>query len=437
MRETMLRRVRRWMVLPILLTVGAGWAQEPAPVIQSFTHDAGEGWLKAGSRLKVTLRGTEGAEAMYQVPGITEQRCMVELEPGQYVGVWTVPADKKLEVTGAALIGTLEKNGQRLMIQAAGNLRVDNQAPAWINLVPQPTAASGPRPTVSATWTDGAGSGVDPANVEMSVDMTTLGTTAGPAWSRATPERTENGITFQPSEDLALGEHLVGVQVTDRAGNVAIQRWNFNVASTRQFAITAFEHTATDPVSPGDVIRVRLEAPAAGTASYAIGNMEPRDLRQTQPGVYTGEYTVRKTDAFEDAVVTARYTSKNGQVFTVESNQKVNSKAAPTRQTLDKPIIDQPQNNQQVTSPLVVRGRAEPGSDVYVTIDYKARLLIFQSSARLGEYRVTTNEQGVWETQPIELDVLGADVTYTIQAAMVGADGTRSAAAQVQVQKQR
>jgi len=78
--------------------------------ITSLTH-SGDGRLRAGEVITITMEGSAGARARFSIPGIDTARNlpMREQEPGTYVGAFTMP--RGVDVTGATIVGSLTRTG--------------------------------------------------------------------------------------------------------------------------------------------------------------------------------------------------------------------------------------------------------------------------------------------------------------------------------------
>ncbi len=416
-----------WNAPTRTVVIATGPSQGPPPggagpgavSITSFTQNA-TGWLRGGSSFQVTMEGTPGGVATFEIPGVVDQAPMRETTPGHYVGRYTVPAGSDITVSGANVIGLLKVGGTQRYIQAASPISIDTTAPRITNLSPDPnTSAASARPTISATFDD-AGSGVSPNNVTILVN-------GAPVTQQATITR--NFFTYRPDQALPVGSNTVTVTVQDQAGNVNTQRWTFSVRGTTD-VITSFTHSSLSNLQPGDVITVRMQGTPGATASFSIVSptgavLATRALEETSPGIYTGEYTVRRGQDINGATITGTLTLPSGQTYTTTSEGSINLPPG----ALAAPTVTAPVAGRAVSSPLTVTGTAPPNSRVSLTVGYETTVLnLFTTTGVLSEQTVDVDASGRWRSTPINLTTLvrGQNTRYTITAVTLGPNGEES-----------
>lgn len=404
-------------------------APTPAPTpgaaaaITSFTHDA-SGWLTAGDTLTVTLSGTPGGTAVFQIPGVVDRVVMQESASGRYAGKWTVPGQGKLAITDAGVLGKLSAGGTDMMIQAGQSVSIDTTAPAITNALPEPNSVSGTaQPGISIALGD-SGSGIDPRSVKLTVNGEDVSSDS---------TVTAGFVAYKPPKALAKGNQEVKVSVSDTAGNVSTLSWAFRVQDAADI-IKSFTFEPDGSVQPGDVIAVTMNAPAGGKASFSIGETVTRAMPEASAGVYKGEYTVRKADDLNGEIVKGTFEGKDGRKYTVQAEERIGGALAV--KSPDIPVITSPVEGSTVKSPLVVRGTATAGATVRIAVDYQTELIAsFATGGRIGEQTVKADAEGRFASEPFELKLLikGKNTRFAISAVAVGASGEESEAAAVMV----
>lgn len=387
-----------------------------SPTISSFNTSA-SGWLRAGQELQVTMMGTQGGSVSFQIPGVVQNVAMQEASPGRYVGRWQVPSGGQINIEGASVIGVMRMGGQERLIQAGQNISIDTTAPRITDLTPEPdTRAASDQPSISAVFDDAGGSGIDTSKVSITVNgqNRTSAATITPVF-----------VNYRPNQELAAGEVTVRVTAADRAGNQMAQDWKFTVPDVKN-VITSFTSTPLSDIQPGDVVTVTMEAQQGGNATFSIGRVvQNRAMAETQPGTYTGEYTMRRTDDLSGAIVTGTFRAPDGQTYTVQSGERVTVSPG----VLDAPVITAPAEGGNVSSPLVVRGTAAPDSRVSLRVEYSTSVLgAVRVGGTLSSQTVEVNANGQWQSANINLDTLisGRDTTYTITATTLNQAGEES-----------
>ncbi len=189
-----------------------------APVIERFNVTP-VARIEPGAELRFAAVGTPGARASFTIDGVVRDVPMAEVRPGRYEGAYTIRRNDNfppsLNITVA-----LDVNGQVNRSRLNQALLVDARPPTVRNLAPQnnETVAGNPV-TVSATFDDRGGMGVDPRSVKLLIggqDMTRNAT--------ITPQF----LTWRG--ELRPGAHPVQLTAADNAGNTVRQDWIFNVA---------------------------------------------------------------------------------------------------------------------------------------------------------------------------------------------------------------
>jgi len=149
------------------------------------------------------------------------------------------------------------------------------------------------------------------------------------------------------------------------------------------------------------------------------------------PGQYVGTYTVRRGDQVIGDRLTAHLTV-NGATFT----EKATAPVTIVTKTAMKPVIESPAPNSRVGQEMTVTGRADPGSDVEITVTYQQTLLgILGTRGTIATERAKVDAAGQFRSPAIPLGGLfGTDgVHYTVQVVEIDAAGQRSEPAVVEV----
>ena len=388
--------------------------------VTSFTQDAAKP-LHNGSVLKATLSGTPGGKATFSIPGVADNIPMTETSPGVYSGAYTVT--KNISAQNAAVLGHLVAGGvQSALIQAPGMVSIDSQPPKITDFGPaQNAVVESDRPLIYATLADGAGSGVDPAATRLTLDGKDV---------TADAETTPALFTFKPSAPLASGPHTVSATVSDNAGNKTTANWSFQVSTSKIIQSFTSNEPAGTAVEAGSTVVLTLNAAPGGKAQATIGSLASKiPLKETDPGVYVGEYTVKPGDNVQDAPVSAKFTARDGTTVTqnLAANLTVNAGPPPA------PRITSPKTDAPVdpNAPLTVKGHGQPGTTVRVAITYTSKALggILPVSGQSASKDVSVDKNGDWEAEdlPIQIKSLfGAnrDTVFTISATEIDSSGS-------------
>jgi len=395
--------------------------------IRSVTHNHPSGWLRAGQVLDVTVRGTPGGAASFRIPGVTDMIPMREMSPGVYEGSWTVPADKPLNLSDAAVIASLKDphgNGASApLVQSGDLLRIGTVPPTIADLNPAPgTAVSKPQPLISATFSGHGGSAVAPDRLRILMDGRDV-----------TSEATVTGqfFTYTPKQPLPGGKHTTEVWAYDQAGNEAHQKWDFEVPAQRAEqarGVGSIVTNASGTMQPGDIVNVHVVGEPGGYATWSLGPIKDRFLHEDQPGVYNGAVRIRPGDAMENAHLVVTLAMPNGTKYSDTNTRAVTVKAGPPA----APVITSPSANGRYSGgPLVVRGAATPNSTVRLKIDYASRILgVLGVHGTAAQQDVHVNADGNWASEPIDLTTVpgGRNTEYTITAVAVNAANQQSPA---------
>lgn len=213
--------------------------------------------IEPGAELKFSLAGIPGAQVDFDIPGVAQNVPMREVRPGVYEGSYTV---KRLDnlAPSRPIVATM-RLGERAATQALTQpLIADARPPVIRHLSPREgDTIVGRGATVSGTFDDAGGLGVDPKSVRLRLsgrDVT--------ARSQITPQH------FTYRADLPAGRHTVDVAASDLAGNAVRRSWNFDVAAAvaavpATVSLQVTSHTNNAQVGSGATVVQGRTAPGA------------------------------------------------------------------------------------------------------------------------------------------------------------------------------
>ncbi len=174
--------------------------------------------LRPGQTIHVTMRGTPGGSASFDIGSDVVGQTMQQRAPGVYVGDYTIPRGANFD--DVALIGRL----------AIGNATA--QAPA-----PQTVSASSIGPGI-ADFAPDAGSTINTTRpavyASFAADAVPVNPSSALLWidgRDVTSEclRTAEFIQYLPSYSYPDGPVRVTVRVADQAGNITTRSWTFTI----------------------------------------------------------------------------------------------------------------------------------------------------------------------------------------------------------------
>ena len=242
--------------------------QPVAPVIARFAVTP-VSRIEPGADLIFALTGTPGAAASFTIDGVVRDVRMQEVSSGRYEGSYTI---RRLDhfPTTVSIVGTLEANGRAVRSGLTQALISDARPPVIRNIYPRDgeTVVAGIATSVSATFDDSGGVGVDARSVTVVI-----------GGADVTRSAAINPQSFTYRADLRPGTYPVEVTASDLAGNTVRQSWKFVVAAQAAPAtlpLQILSHANNAQVS-GGVTEVRgrtapdgtVEVQVSGTASIA------------------------------------------------------------------------------------------------------------------------------------------------------------------------
>lgn len=197
-------------------------ADVPSPnvlAIESFTATPIEK-IEPGADLEFALIGTPGGQASVSIEGLAGSVALREVKSGHYQGSYTIRRADRISAD-ARVSGILVVGGKTLRTSLNHALTAVAKRPSIRNLLPRDgdTVAAGNLISVSGTFDDSSGGGIDPKSVKLLV-----------SGKNVTPNTVITSQFFNYQADLAAGTHTAAVTAKDYAGNAVNQTWTFKVS---------------------------------------------------------------------------------------------------------------------------------------------------------------------------------------------------------------
>lgn len=325
--------------------------------------------LGIGDTLVVTMRGTPGGVARFEIARVDDIVSMSEGPPGQYTGRRTIRAGESAQraiVTARLRIGGIEVS------RVAGELiTVDGFPPEITRREPEPNSVTtDPRPTIIVGFADRGPAGIDRAGFRLWINGQEIRSAVV----------SDTAATYEPASPLPSGRIRVQARIADRAGNEAVTAWAFEIERTAP-PTRAPTPTATPTAIPPQPPVLPPQPPVPPPQPPPPGS------RPIQP---PGTPTPPPTSI---------------------------GRLAP-------PVILEPRPQDSMRAPLVVRGTAAAGHKVEVTVEYQA--LPDGPTAAIGPVTDDVDRNGRW-TVRIQLPTpLPRSGRVTIIALTVSPSGARS-----------
>ena len=205
--------------------------------------------IEPGAELRFAATGTPGARALLTIDGVVRDLVMTEVRPGNYEGAYTIRRNDNFPAS-LNITMALEANGQVSRSRLNQALLVDARPPTIKNLSPRNNEiVSGNPISVSATFDDMGGVGVDPKTVKLII---------GGRDQTRNASITAQFLTWRG--DLPAGTYQVEVTAADNSGNAVRQNWSFIVAGPQApVAVLPLDITshANNAQVPAGMIEVR------------------------------------------------------------------------------------------------------------------------------------------------------------------------------------
>lgn len=254
LKENFMNIPKHWFALFLLLatfaaagtlSAPANAQREAAPDIDRFSV-AADAELGPGADLRFAMTGTPGAKAFFTIEGVAKNVPMQEVSRGNYEGSYTIRRLDHFPAT-VGIFGTLEADGQTAGARLNQALLADATPPVISNIFPRDgeTVTVGAPTTISATFDDSGGVGVDAKSIRVIVGGTDV-----TQRSQVTPQ------FFNYRENLRPGRYSVEVTARDLAGNPVRHAWTFAVAlqpAPASLPLQILSHANNAQVSGGTI----------------------------------------------------------------------------------------------------------------------------------------------------------------------------------------
>ncbi len=381
------------------------------PVIDQFYHDADQP-LKDGDVLRVTLEGTPGGAARFSIGDVLTDIPMNESRhrPGRYDAAYHIPAN--INALGVPLVGHLAKGPQAAdPAQSAEPITVDTVPPEVQIFGPQQDErTTNQQPSIAVLITDENSSGVD-------LERSTVSIRAGAQDHPLEITRQGQLLTVAVALPLPRARIVVTVDAYDLAGtHVSPSRAFFVVGAEQAPAAASVSHDAVGVVlTAGDEFTVTATGPPGGQATFDLGEWQQGitiEELADQPGTYQGTFVAPEMDEDRQETLTLRLQTADGHDLTAEAPSPI--RFGPAR--LLQPQLTSPIAGAHVGEQVVIEGTTQPLAEVTCIVEWEGKVWILPVAGQLAEARVTADEAGHFQTEPIslQLELKAKQVKYTI-----------------------
>jgi hypothetical protein len=192
----------------------------PAPTTISTVYTNLTRPLRTGETFQISMRGTPGGQASFDIGDLLIDQPMREVSPGSYVGRFSVP--ERFNVTQVPVYAKLSIGSNTAPRMQAAQLFSAATTPPTIGEV-EPSSGqtvNNTRPSIYATY-------AAPTDIPINQQSVTVSVNGHDVTSSAI--RTATFVNYVPGVDLAGGPVTVVVTVSDMAGNSASKTWTFTV----------------------------------------------------------------------------------------------------------------------------------------------------------------------------------------------------------------
>ncbi|MGH7737890.1 MAG: copper amine oxidase N-terminal domain-containing protein [Candidatus Tyrphobacter sp.] len=193
-------------------------AQSGSASIASVGIDAGHP-LRAGETLTVTMTGSAGGAATFDIGPYVANVAMVQRSAGTYVGSYDIGREENF--TDAPIVASLRMpDGSTVSARAAQTLSASTEAPGIATIGPADgSVVNLDAPAIYATFVTQAVP-VNPSSVTLEVDGRDVS---------AECLRTPHFVQYLAQTAYRRGPIRVTVRVSDEAGNTATRTWTFTI----------------------------------------------------------------------------------------------------------------------------------------------------------------------------------------------------------------
>ncbi|HYK52141.1 MAG TPA: copper amine oxidase N-terminal domain-containing protein [Candidatus Eremiobacteraceae bacterium] len=186
--------------------------------IAGVTDDADHAF-RAGQTLHVTMDGTPGGTAVFDLSNVVVANHMTETRPGHYEGTYVV--DVGTNLVDAPIIVRLQKNGVTAQAEGPDPLAIITSPPSIEDVKPESgSQVNNSRPNIYATFSTFGDRGMDAQSLKIIVNGKDVSAEA---------TRTAAFISYLPASSFGGGTINVEVTGTDTAGNALDFKWSFSI----------------------------------------------------------------------------------------------------------------------------------------------------------------------------------------------------------------
>lgn len=179
-----------------------------------------KGALRAGDAFTVTLHGTPGGRATFDIGTYLTGIALPEIQPGTYTTKYTIPPNvnfSRTTVYGHLTVGATDAP----RAEAAQLVAVTTVQPQIVDIAPPGgQTVNNNKPSIYATYRSPTDVGIDVSKVRIEVNGLDV---------TASSTRTDGFITYSPGAALPDGPVTVTVKIADNAGNMQSRSWTFSV----------------------------------------------------------------------------------------------------------------------------------------------------------------------------------------------------------------
>ncbi len=273
--------------------------------------------IEPGAELRFSLTGMRGGVADIEITGIVNHIPMREVRPGVYEGAYTIRRQDNL-TSSRALVATLWQGEKSVKANLNRSwVSSEAQGPAIRNLSPRDgSTTTGSRITVSASFDEADGSGIDPKTVRILLSGRNI-TEA----SKVTPQFFAYRANLQP------GHYTADVTARDPVGTALRKSWGFSVPGVAQ---SRSGNTICDDIKPSPVASKPNTQPARSQhkSSPAAGSSRPPMVMVAKPVVSTGARSSSASGARSGTGTAAKSTSASPKPAKSATTRKTPGTAA-------------------------------------------------------------------------------------------------------------
>ncbi|MEQ8167486.1 MAG: copper amine oxidase N-terminal domain-containing protein [Candidatus Eremiobacterota bacterium] len=388
---------------------------QPTPAeeikISSLTHNATKP-LKKGDELRVTLKGTGGCTAFFDITNFKSNIPMTEIQPGIYEGIYRVLAGDSARE--AYLLGHITKNGKDAPVFQTGPVTVAGISPVVSEVSPKNgSTVESDRPNIYVTFDTQKGSLVNPQTVKLLVDGVdvTGQVTKAPMF-----------ISYNPANPLPLKRNIwVELTAQDENGNSVQYGWSFVISPAAKGLIFSASHNGQLPLKTGQKLQVTMYGVSGCVAWFEIIGLINITMKETASGIYYGEYPVTSVAKASGAKIIVHLKNQ-----TVEDTLVVEPPVTfDVEQGFNAPNITSIQSGQKVVFPVEIKGYTKPYATVEITYEYQTSLFnVLPVKGVAGTKRISADEKGYFYDK--YTSIFGSGTQHTITVIAIDSSGNKS-----------